>query len=152
MKKAFKKLFSVYKEFWKNGLNFEGTETRANFWLTELCHFLMFYIAFLLSMYLFDLKLINNAPMFFKYEVEIYFLLCMIPKLAQQTRRLNTIKFSKWVLLINLLFIFGWPILAIIYLLPAPIETKADGMPNTEKQDMETKVTTKKKGKKKKEH
>lgn len=148
MKKILKKLLDVYIEFWKKGLDFNGEETRKNYWLTELCHLIIFYCIFLLSMYLIAGKIIHNAIKFFQYGEELYFLACMIPKLAQQTRRLNSLKLSKWILLINFLFIFGWPILAIIYLLPTPKETVIDGIANVEK---ETSVTTRKKKKKKKE-
>jgi uncharacterized membrane protein YhaH (DUF805 family) len=150
MRKILEAFWEINKEFWINGLNFEGKETRKNYWLTELCHLVMLYIFFLLSMYFFALKWINNAVDFFQYGIEIYFLVCIIPKLAQQTRRLNALKLSKWILLINILFIFGWPILAIIYLLPTPMDIKTDGTPNIEK-SIETNVTTKKKNKKKKE-
>ena len=155
MRKILEAFWEINKEFWINGLNFEGKETRKNYWLTELCHLVMLYIIFLLSMYFFALKWINSAVDFFQYGIEIYFLVCIIPKLAQQARRLNSLKLSKWLLLINILLIFGWPILAVIYLLPTPIEIKTDGTPNIDKNEknnrIETNVTAKKKGKKKKE-
>ena len=88
------KIFLAYKEFWLKATNFSGKTTQTEWWSVQLVNLIItiFFIPIFLRVFKFN----------------IYGVLCILPQLSIDIRRLRDFgKDWKWIF-INLLPIFGW--------------------------------------------
>ena len=97
----FKTIISAYQEFWLKATDFKSTTSRSNWWWVQLVNFIISFL---------------TIPIFLRtFGFNVYGLICVLPQLAIDIRRLRDFgKNWKWVF-INLIPIFGW-ILWIIWL------------------------------------
>ena len=90
------KFFKAYKEFWIKATDFNGTTTRRDWWLVQLANLIIS---------------IFTIPIFLRtFGFNIYGLICIIPQIAIDIRRMRDFgKNWKWIF-INLIPILGWMI------------------------------------------
>jgi len=93
-KKMIKKIISAYIIFWKKALDFNGLTSRFDWRMVQIAHILISLI---------------TLPVFFRtFGFNIYGIICIIPQISMDIRRLRDIgKNWKWIF-INLIPIFGW--------------------------------------------
>ena len=101
-----------YIKMWKNYFNFQDRTTRKDYWMSVLINFL---IAIVLG---FFSGLFTNFPIIGKLNIMdlisyIYFILILIPGLAQSVRRMHDVNKSGWYLLMSLIPIVGWIIVLV---------------------------------------
>lgn len=101
-----------YIKMWKNYFNFQDRTTRKDYWMSVLINFL---IALVLG---FFSGLFTNFPIIGKLNIMdlisyIYFILILIPGLAQSVRRMHDVNKSGWYLLMSLIPIVGWIIVLV---------------------------------------
>ena len=93
MLKAF---LTAYQEFWIKATDFKGFTSQADWWFVQLANLIISFFTF---------------PIFFKtfgLNVNIYGIICIIPQIAIDIRRIKDFgKDWKWIF-INLIPIFGW--------------------------------------------
>ena len=90
----FKNTFNAYQEFWINATNFRGKTKRQDWWLVQLTNIVISLL---------------TLPIFLKaFGFNLYGIICIIPQLAMDIRRIRDFgKDWKWIF-INLVPIFGW--------------------------------------------
>lgn len=90
----FNEILKAYKNFWLEALEFEGTTNRKDWWWVQLANLLISFI---------------TIPIFARtFGFNIYGLLCLVPQLAIDLRRIRDYgKDWKWIF-INLIPILGW--------------------------------------------
>ena len=86
--------FKAYKEFWIKATDFKGTTNRSYWWWTQLANLIISFF---------------SIPIFLRtFGFNIYGVICIIPQIAIDIRRLRDFgKDWKWIF-INLIPIFGW--------------------------------------------
>ena len=87
-------VFNAYKEFWLKATDFKSTTTRLDWWYVQLANLVVSFV---------------TIPLFLRaYGFNVYGLICILPQLAIDIRRLRDFgKDWRWVF-INLIPIFGW--------------------------------------------
>ena len=90
----YKKFFNAYKEFWIKATDFNGKTTRSDWWRVQLANFTIS---------------IFTIPIFFRTSsFNIYGIICILPQIAIDIRRLRDFgKDWKWIFL-NLIPFLGW--------------------------------------------
>ena len=90
----YKNFFNAYKEFWLKATEFNGKTTRSDWWLVQLANFIISIFA---------------IPIFLRtFGFNVYGIVCILPQLTMDIRRLRDFgKNWKWIF-INLIPIFGW--------------------------------------------
>ena len=90
----FKNIFNAYKDFWINATNFQGTTKLSDWWSVLLANLIISLL---------------TLPIFTRiFGFNVYGIVCIIPQLAIDLRRIRDFgKDWRWVL-INLIPIFGW--------------------------------------------
>ena len=90
----FSELYSAYLSFWTNFANFKGETTRKDWWYVQVANFIITLI---------------TLPFFIAITgFNIYGIICILPQIAIDLRRLNNFgKDWKWVF-INLVPFIGW--------------------------------------------
>ena len=90
----FKTFFSAYQEFWLKATDFKGTTTRTEWWCVQLANLIISFL---------------TIPIFLRtFGFNVYGIICILPQLAIDIRRLKDFgKDWKWIF-INLLPILGW--------------------------------------------
>ena len=86
--------FNAYKEFWMKATDFNGTTTRADWWLVQLANLIISIL---------------TIPIFLRtFGFNVYGILCILPQITMDIRRLRDFgKNWKWIM-VNLIPIFGW--------------------------------------------
>ena len=89
-----KGFFNAYKEFWLKATDFNGKTTRADWWLVQLANLIISII---------------TIPIFLRtFGFNVYGILCILPQITMDIRRLRDFgKNWKWIF-INLVPIVGW--------------------------------------------
>ena len=94
MKLILNKIFNAYKEFWIKATDFRSTTTRSDWWWVQLANFII--------------SLISIPILLRSFGFNIYGIICIIPQISIDIRRLRDFgKSWKWIF-INLIPIFGW--------------------------------------------
>jgi len=90
----FKVFLNAYQEFWIKATEFEGVTSRSDWWLVQLAHLIISFL---------------TTPIFLKtYGFPVYGIVCVIPQIAIDIRRIRDFgKDWKWIL-INLIPVLGW--------------------------------------------
>ena len=90
----YKSFFNAYVEFWLKATDFNGKTTRFDWWLVQLANVIVY---------------IFTIPIFIRtFGFNIYGVLCILPQIAIDIRRLRDYgKNWKWIF-INLIPILGW--------------------------------------------
>ena len=92
----FYEIVNAYKNFWLQAGDFKGFTTRSDWWRVQLINFIISFI---------------TIPIFYQtFGVNMYGLICLIPQIAIEVRRIRDFgKDWKWIF-INLIPIIGWAI------------------------------------------
>lgn len=87
-------IIDAYKNFWIQAGNFQGFTNRSDWWRVQLINFIISVI---------------TVPIFYNiFDFNIYGLICLVPQIAIDIRRINDFgKSWKWIF-INLIPIIGW--------------------------------------------
>ena len=90
----YKSFFNAYREFWIKATDFNSKTSRSDWWWVQLANIIVS---------------IFTIPIFLRaFGFNIYGVICILPQIAIDIRRLNDFgKSWKWVF-INLIPIFGW--------------------------------------------
>ena len=90
----YKNFFKAYKEFWLKATDFNSITTRSDWWWVQLANLVIS---------------IFTIPIFLRtFGINIYGIICIIPQIAIDIRRLRDFgKDWKWIF-INLIPILGW--------------------------------------------
>ena len=90
----YKKFFNAYKEFWLKAIDFNGKTIRSDWWRVQLANLIIS---------------IFTTPIFLRtFGFNVYTIICFIPQIAIDIRRLSDFgKNWKWIF-INLIPILGW--------------------------------------------
>ena len=90
----YKSFFKAYKEFWLKATDFKSTTSRSDWWLVQLANFIIS---------------IFTIPIFLRtFGFNIYGIICILPQIAIDIRRLRDFgKDWRWIFL-NLIPILGW--------------------------------------------
>ena len=90
----YKNFFKAYQEFWIKATDFKGTTTRSDWWWVQLANLII-------SLF--------SIPIFLRtFGFNIYGIICIIPQIAIDIRRLRDFgKDWRWIF-INLIPILGW--------------------------------------------
>ena len=85
---------NAYKEFWIKATDFNGFTSRSDWWRVQLANLIISFL---------------TIPIFFRtYGFNVYGIVCIIPQLAIDIRRIKDFgKDWKWIF-INLLPVLGW--------------------------------------------
>ena len=90
----YKNFFNAYKEFWLQATNFNGKTTRSDWWLVQLANIIISIFTIQIFLRIFGFN--------------VYGLICILPQITMDIRRLRDFgKNWKWIF-INLIPIFGW--------------------------------------------
>ena len=90
----FKNFFNAYKEFWLKATDFNGKTSRTDWWWVQLAN---------LIISIFTIQIFLRT-----FGFNIYGVICILPQIAIDIRRLNDFgKSWKWIF-INLIPILGW--------------------------------------------
>ena len=90
----YKNFFNAYQEFWIKATEFNGKTNRSDWWRVQLANFIVSLFTIPLSLRTFGFN--------------FYGIICIIPQLAIDIRRLRDFgKNWKWIF-INLIPIIGW--------------------------------------------
>ena len=82
--------FNAYQQFWINAIEFKGFTSRSNWWLVQLANLIISLL---------------TIPIF---GFNLYGIVCIIPQVAIDIRRIRDFgKDWKWIF-INLIPILGW--------------------------------------------
>ena len=87
-------IFNAYKEFWTKATDFKSTTTRSDWWWVQLVNLVVTLL---------------TLPIFIRtFGFNVYGVICILPQLAIEIRRLRDFgKDWRWIF-INLVPIFGW--------------------------------------------
>ena len=90
----YKNIYNAYKDFWIKATDFNGVTNRSEWWLVQLANLVIS---------------IFTIPIFFKtFGLNIYGLICIVPQIAIDIRRIRDFgKDWKWIF-INLIPFLGW--------------------------------------------
>ena len=90
----YKNFFNAYKEFWLQATNFHGKTTRSDWWLVQLANIVISFI---------------SIPIFLRtVGFNIYGIICILPQITMEIRRLRDFgKNWRWIF-INIIPIIGW--------------------------------------------
>ena len=90
----YKNFFKAYQEFWIKAIDFKSITTRSDWWWVQLANLIIS---------------IFTIPIFLRtFGFNIYGIICIIPQIAIDIRRLRDFgKDWKWIF-INLIPILGW--------------------------------------------
>ena len=90
----YKNLFNAYQEFWHKATDFNSKTTRSDWWWVQFANLIIS---------------IFTIPIFLRiFGFNIYGIICILPQLAIDIRRLRDFgKNWKWIF-INLIPILGW--------------------------------------------
>ena len=90
----YKKIFKAYQEFWLKATDFNSTTTRSDWWWVQFANLIIFIFTIPISLRTFGFN--------------VYGVICIIPQIAIDIRRLRDFgKDWKWIF-INLIPIVGW--------------------------------------------
>ena len=90
----YKKIFKAYQEFWLKATDFNSTTTRSDWWWVQFANLIIFIFTIPISLRTFGFN--------------VYGVICIIPQIAIDIRRLRDFgKDWKWIF-INLIPILGW--------------------------------------------
>ena len=94
-----KKFLNAYQEFWIKATDFKGLTSRSNWWFVQLANLI---ISFLIISFI-------TIPIYLRiYFLKVYGIVCIIPQIALDIRRIKDFgKDWKWIF-INLIPILGW--------------------------------------------
>ena len=89
-----KTIFNAYQDFWVKATDFNSTTLRSDWWWVQLANIIISFFTF---------------PIFIRtFGFNIYGVICILPQIAIDIRRLKDFgKNWKWIF-INLIPIFGW--------------------------------------------
>ena len=89
-----KKFLNAYQDFWIKATDFKGFTSRSDWWFVQLANLIISYL---------------TIPIFSRtIGFNVYGIVCIIPQIAIDIRRIKDYgKDWKWVF-INLIPIFGW--------------------------------------------
>ena len=89
-----KDFFKAYKEFWVKATDFKGSTSRSNWWFVQFANLIISFFTF---------------PIFFNiFGFNVYGIICIIPQIALDIRRIKDFgKDWKWIF-INLIPVLGW--------------------------------------------
>ena len=89
-----KNIIIAYKEFWINATNFETKTNLSAWWLVQLANLVISLL---------------TLPLFLRtFGFNVYGIICIVPQLALDVRRIRDFgKDWRWIF-INLIPIFGW--------------------------------------------
>ena len=92
----FKSLFNAYQEFWIKATNFNSKTSRSDWWWVQLANLIISIL---------------TIPIFLRtFGFNLYGVVCILPQIAIDVRRLRDFgKNWKWIF-INLIPILGWVI------------------------------------------
>ena len=87
-------IFSAYKVFWVKATDFKTSTIRSDWWYVQIANLLISFF---------------SIPLFLRiYGFNVYGLICILPQIAIDIRRLRDYgKDWKWIF-INLIPVFGW--------------------------------------------
>ena len=90
----YKEIFTAYKEFWVKAIEFDGKTSRSDWWWVQLANLVITFF---------------TIPIFLKtFGLNIYGIICIVPQIAIDIRRLRDFgKNWKWIF-INLIPVLGW--------------------------------------------
>ena len=90
----YKNFLNAYQEFWFKATNFNSKTTRSDWWRVQLVNIIIS---------------IFTIPIFLRtFGFNIYGLVCIVPQIAIDVRRLRDFgKNCEWIF-INLIPVFGW--------------------------------------------
>ena len=90
----YKNFLNAYREFWLQATNFNSKTSRSDWWRVQLVNTLVSFI---------------TLPIFIRiFGFNVYSIVCIIPQIAIDLRRLKDHgKNWKWIF-INLIPVFGW--------------------------------------------
>ncbi len=90
----YKNFSNAYREFWLKATTFSGKTNRLDWWLVQLAHLIISIL---------------TIPIFLRtFGFNVYGILCILPQITIDIRRLRDYgKNWKWIF-INLIPIFGW--------------------------------------------
>ena len=90
----YKNFLNAYQEFWLKATNFNSKTTRSDWWRVQLVNIIIS---------------IFTIPIFLRtFGFNIYGLVCIVPQIAIDVRRLRDFgKSWEWIF-INLIPVFGW--------------------------------------------
>ena len=85
---------NAYQQFWIKATDFKGVTSRSDWWFVQLANLIISLL---------------TIPIFFRiYGLNVYGIICIIPQIAIDIRRIKDVgKDWKWIF-INLIPIFGW--------------------------------------------
>ena len=87
-------LLNAYKEFWVKATDFKGFTSRSEWWFVLLANLIISFLTIPISIRI--------------YGVNVYGIVCIIPQIAIDIRRIKDFgKDWKWIF-INLIPVFGW--------------------------------------------
>ena len=89
-----KNILNSYREFWLNATNFRSTTSRSDWWLVQLTNLIISFL---------------TIPIFLRtFGFNVYGVICIIPQVAIDIRRLRDFgKDWRWIF-VNLVPILGW--------------------------------------------
>ena len=89
-----KNIFTAYEDFWLKATDFKSTTKRSDWWWVQLVNLIISFLTF---------------PIFLRtLGFNVYGIICFLPQLAMDIRRIKDFgKDWKWIF-INLVPIFGW--------------------------------------------
>ena len=89
-----KSFLNAYQDFWIKATDFKSSTTRLEWWVVQLANIIISFL---------------TIPIFLRtFGFNVYGILCILPQLAIDIRRLRDFgKDWKWIF-INLVPIFGW--------------------------------------------
>ena len=87
-------IFKAYQQFWLQATDFKGISSRSDWWRVQLANLIISFL---------------TIPIFLRtFGFNVYGIICILPQLAIDLRRLNDFgKDWKWIF-INLIPVFGW--------------------------------------------
>ena len=90
----YKKILDAYKEFWVKAVEFDGKTSRSDWWWVQLANLIISLLTIPISLKTFGFN--------------VYGILCILPQIAIDIRRLRDFgKNWKWIF-VNLIPILGW--------------------------------------------
>ena len=90
----YKNFLNAYKDFWIKAIEFKGKTSRSDWWWVQLANLIISLL---------------TIPIFLRtFGFNVYGIVCILPQIAIDIRRLNDFgKSWKWIF-INLIPILGW--------------------------------------------
>ena len=88
------KIINAYKNFWLQIFDFQGSTSRYDWWMVQVANFFI--------------SLASSLLFFKRFDLNIYGLICILPQIAIDIRRVRDFgKNWKWIF-INLIPFLGW--------------------------------------------